>query len=115
MPECFSGGGGSSWQGGLLGRGSPWRGSPWRGVSLTGGSPWQGVSLVGGSPWQGGIPACSEADPPVNRMTDRCKNITLATTSLRPVIILHITLRGYHDMDKLKLGNTASIRLRTVE
>ena len=24
--------------------------------------------------------------PPVNRMTDRCKNITLATTSLRPVI-----------------------------
>ena len=25
--------------------------------------------------------------PPVNRMTDRCKNITLTTTSLRPVII----------------------------
>ena len=24
--------------------------------------------------------------PPVNRMTNRCKNITLATTSLRPVI-----------------------------
>ena len=24
--------------------------------------------------------------PPVNRMTDRCKNVTLATTSLRPVI-----------------------------
>ena len=24
--------------------------------------------------------------PPVNRMTDRCINITLATTSLRPVI-----------------------------
>ena len=35
-----------------------------------------------------GIPACTEADsPPVNRMTDRCKNITLATTSLRPVKI----------------------------
>ena len=32
------------------------------------------------------IPACTEADPPVNRMTDRCKNITLATTSLRPVM-----------------------------
>ena len=32
-----------------------------------------------------GIPACTEADPPVNRMTDRCKNITLTTTSLRPV------------------------------
>ena len=25
--------------------------------------------------------------PPVNRMTDRCKNITLATTSLRPVMM----------------------------
>ena len=25
--------------------------------------------------------------PPVNRMTNRCKNITLATTSLRPVNI----------------------------
>ena len=36
----------------------------------------------------GGIPACTEADPPVNRITDRCKNITLATTSLRPVIKL---------------------------
>ena len=33
----------------------------------------------------GGIPACIEADPPVNRMTNRCKNITLATTSLRLV------------------------------
>ena len=68
-------GGGSPWQleGGLLGRG---------------GSPWRGVSLVGESHWQwGGIPACTEADPPpVNRITNRCKNITLATTSLRPVI-----------------------------
>ena len=34
----------------------------------------------------GGIPACTEVDPPVNRMTDRCKNITLATTSLGAVI-----------------------------
>ena len=25
--------------------------------------------------------------PPVKRMTDRCKNITLATTSLRPVVM----------------------------
>ena len=24
--------------------------------------------------WGGGIPACTEVDPPVNRMTDRCKN-----------------------------------------
>ena len=29
----------------------------------------------------GGIPACTEADPPVNKMTDRCKNITLPQTS----------------------------------
>ena len=43
----------------------------------------QGVLLLGD-----GIPACTEADtpPPVKRMTDRCKNITLATTSLRPVM-----------------------------
>ena len=32
-----------------------------------------------------GIPACTEADPPVNRITDTSKNISLATTSLRPV------------------------------
>ena len=34
--------------------------------------------------------------PPMNRMTDRCKNITLATTSLRPVItfLLAIILWG---------------------
>ena len=25
----------------------------------------------------GGIPACTEADPPVNRITDACENITL--------------------------------------
>ena len=36
-----------------------------------------------------GIPTCTEAEPlpPVNRMTNRCKNITLATTSWRPVNI----------------------------
>ena len=28
-----------------------------------------------------GIPACTEADPPVNRMTNRCKNVTLPQTS----------------------------------
>ena len=42
----------------------------------------QGKPAAGG--WdllQGGIPACTEADNPVNRMTDRCKNITLPQTS----------------------------------
>ena len=41
-----------------------------------------GVSGLGG-----GLPQClvGYPPPPVNRMTNRCKNITLATTSLRPV------------------------------
>ena len=82
----------------------------WRGVLLAGGSPCWGVSLPGGLLARGvllagGLPAggilargspCqgvggllgggfSLLRPPVNRMTDTCKNITLATTSLRPV------------------------------
>ena len=87
LPE----GGGGLVPGVLPGRGG-WSqgGSPWQGgFSLAGGfslgCPWPG----GGSPWQGGLPGGGFflADPPpVNRMTDRCKNITLATTSLRPVI-----------------------------
>ena len=105
---CFPGGvppsrgvppsGGCLLLGGLLGRGRGLLGRegvpPLRGVSLAGGSPWRGVSLAGGLLGRGGgIPACTEADPPVNRMTDRCKNITLATTSLRPVMsVQHITL-----------------------
>ena len=48
-----------------------------------------GVCLLGGGllRGEGGIPACTEADTPpprVNRITDTSKNITLATTSLRP-------------------------------
>ena len=54
-----------------------------QGGSALGGVCSWGVSAQGGC----GIPACTEVDtPPVNRMTDRCKNITLATTSLLPVI-----------------------------
>ena len=46
------------------------------------GVPGPGVPVLGGClVWGGGIPACTEADPPVNRMTDRCKNITLSQTS----------------------------------
>ena len=59
-----------------------------RGVSAFGGvcSRRGYLFLGGGVCSQGGIPACTEADTPlVNRMTNRCKNITLATTSLRPV------------------------------
>ena len=79
-------GGGSPWQGGLLGRGGLLVG----GVSLAGGSPWQGGLLGGGLLGRGVSQHAVRQTPPlVNRMTDRCKNITLATTSLRPVIILH--------------------------
>ena len=51
-----------------------------------------GVCLVrgeGGLPAQGGVclvpGEALRRPPPVNRITDTCKNITLATTSLRPV------------------------------
>ena len=47
---------------------------------------WRGSSLLGGSPCLGGFSL--PGDPPLNRVTDTCKNITLATTSLRPVTIL---------------------------
>ena len=43
----------------------------------------RGVCLVGGMVSQHAL----RQTPPVNRMTNRCKNITLATTSLRPVMI----------------------------
>ena len=75
---CFPGGEGVSMPGGLV--------SAAGGVSRLGGVCSGGgvVSMVvvsgpGGSPCQ---------TPPVNRMTDRCKNITLAKTSFRPVISL---------------------------
>ena len=51
-PGCGPGEGGLLATGGLLGRGSPWQG----------GLPVRGVSL-------GGLPACTEADPPVDRQT----------------------------------------------
>ena len=53
---------------------SGWRGGVWSG-GLSGPG---GVCLV----W-GGLPG--QVLPPVNRMTHRCKNITLAKTSFRPV------------------------------
>ena len=70
--------------GGLPGRGvSLAGGSPWWGISLAGGGglpgrqvSLEGVSLAGGSPW-----GVTLADPPVNRMTDACENITLPQMS----------------------------------
>ena len=65
------------------------RGCLLRGVSswggqFPGGSALGGFSLPVGCLLPGGSP-CPET-PPVNRITHTCKNITLATTSLRPVI-----------------------------
>ena len=49
-----------------------------------GGCTWSwGVSALGGCVSQHAL----RQKPPVNRMTDVCKNITLATTSLQPVKI----------------------------
>ena len=57
-------------------------GASFRGGLLLGGSLSQGRSSTGG--W---YPSMHWGrPPPVNRITDACKNITLATTSLRPVI-----------------------------
>ena len=59
--------GGCAWSRGVPGLGGAWSKGTWSGG---------GGCLVGG-----GIPACTEVDPPMNRMTNRCKNITLPQTS----------------------------------
>ena len=57
-----------------------------RGVSAPGGCLLQGGYLLGGGVCSWVVVvfqhALRQTPPPVNRMTDRCKNITLATTSL---------------------------------
>ena len=60
MPESASRGGGSAPGGSAPGGTAP--------GGRGGGSAPGGCLLRGG-----GIPPCTEADPPVNRMTDRCK------------------------------------------
>ena len=97
-------GDGSPCRGGLpVPGGSPWSGRGVllaRGVLPAGGSAWSGGFSPGpgGSAWsQGGfslvrggvclVPGGVLWRPPVNRITDTCKNITFATTSLRPVKI----------------------------
>ena len=87
-------GGGGTWSGGvyLVRGGVPGPG----GVYLVpggctwsqGGVPGPGGGVPGpggGCTWsRGGVPG-QVLPPPVNRMTNRCKNITLAKTSFRPV------------------------------
>ena len=60
--------------GGLPGpRGVPGPGGVWsRGCLVPGGVPGPRGCLIPG----GGIPACTEAEPSVNRITDACENIT---------------------------------------
>ena len=104
--------GGVCSQGGLppVGLSAPGRGVCSRGclppgVSASGGCLLPGVCvclwgglLLGGCLLLGGVHswgvvsqhALRQTPPPVNRMTNRCKNITLATTSLRPVIMNHL-------------------------
>ena len=74
--------GGSPCLGGLRARGV----LPARGVSLPGGSPCLGGLLARGVSLPGVGFSLPETPPPVNRITHSCKNITLATTSLRPVM-----------------------------
>ena len=58
------------------------------GGSASGGYLLPGVCILGVSaPGGGGVSQHAlRQTPPVNRMTHRCNNITLATASLRPVI-----------------------------
>ena len=83
---CLVGGfslvpGGSPWSRGVLpGPGGVLLGPG--GFSLVGGSVWSD----GGSPWSWGGFSGDPSPLWTEWMTDTCKNITLATTSLRPVI-----------------------------
>ena len=78
-----------------------------------------GVSVPGGSAPGGcllrGVGVVSQhalrQTPLVNRMTDRCKNITLATTSLRPVIIESNTKKfGYGERPHVRSKFTILLR-----
>ena len=61
------------------------------GVSFAGGLLGRGVSLAGGLLGRGWYPSMHWGRPPlVDRITDTSKNITLATTSLRPVKIVYV-------------------------
>ena len=98
LESACRGGGGVCLVGGVPGPGGcmPGRGglSAWSGgvcVPGPGGGGWSALLGGRGDAWSGGclvsgIPACTEADTPPCGLTDTCKNITLATTSLRPVI-----------------------------
>ena len=69
-----------------------WEGVWSWGVSGPRGSTLGGICSGGCLLWGVWYPSINWCrHPPVNRMTDRCKNITLATTSLQPVKMMPIT------------------------
>ena len=69
-----------------------------RGAWSGGAGPGGGLLSLGGCAWSRGVclvwGGFSREPPPVNRITDTCKNITLATTSLRPVINVRTITQG---------------------
>ena len=74
----------------LLWWGGVWSGGCvccWRRCVFSGGCLLPGVSALGG--WYPSMHWGRHPTPPVNRMTNSSKNITLATTSLRPVKMSH--------------------------
>ena len=91
-------------------------GSPWSGGCLPG--PGGGFSLVrggspcrrGGSAWSGGVlpgpGGVLRRPPPVKRITDTCKNITLATTSLRPVKIFQLPCAAHLDKTDVVIASS---------
>ena len=86
--------GGFPCQGGLPARGvSPLGGPPCQGgLPARGGSHCRGVSLRGDLPARGVLPA---RDPPMDKIIDTSKNITLATNSLRPVTMAAFSIAFY--------------------
>ena len=97
LPACTAPGG-CTCLGGVPGPGA---------VPCLGGVPGQGVHLVqGGVPGLGGVPGPrglylprgvpSQVPPSVNRMTNRCKNITLSQTSLAGGNETNINISKFH-------------------
>ena len=111
--------GGSPWSRGVLlvrlREGSPcWGGGcvclVWGVLPGQGVSAWSRGVLPGGvSAWSGGV---LQRPPPVNRITDTCKNITLATTSLRPVIMMYYETTPISPAKPGKSFNTRSAEMR---
>ena len=79
----------------------PWRGTCSGGICSQGGT-WSGGVCSQGVPGLGVSQHALRQTPPVNRMTDRCKNITFAT-SLQTVIIHHKLFSGEGSL-KLREG-----------